>query len=140
MDILKPGGCLVNVVPHFTRLNALVSQGSSANVVPPYHVSLFSEVSLSALLSRIDGSRDVLVQQYGGPSFQIFDHVPFGDHWDISIPTTEEPVPQSIQIKPYTPSENKALNALSGLEKELAEYFADADGRLFLVSYIWKAD
>ncbi|RYF27844.1 MAG: methyltransferase domain-containing protein, partial [Comamonadaceae bacterium] len=44
--LVKPGGWLVTVVPQFSRLNAEISQDSSPNVVPPFHVSLFGEEAL----------------------------------------------------------------------------------------------
>jgi SAM-dependent methyltransferase len=39
VGLLREKGILVVAVPQFTRLNSLVSQGSSANVIPPLHPS-----------------------------------------------------------------------------------------------------
>lgn len=132
---VKPGGWLVMVVPHFTRLNSVVSQGSSPNVVPPYHVSLFNEYSLRALLERVEGLEFVSIEQMGAPAFDLIHHLDYGDCWDIKTPSIESPEPRSVQVRPYSAQESDILNALANANSKMGDYFAKRDGRLFLVAY-----
>jgi SAM-dependent methyltransferase len=133
--LLKPGGWLITVVPQFTRLNSFVSQASSANVVPPYHVSLFSESTLRRLMLRVPGLELVRMEQAGPAAFDLLDHVQFGDHWDVEFPSVEHPVPHSLQIRKYHQDQKNALQALSSVREQLEPYFADHDGRLYLIAY-----
>jgi SAM-dependent methyltransferase len=136
--LVKPGGWLITVIPHFTHLNAAVSRGSSGNVVPPFHVSLFNERSLRRLLSQIDGLETVSIEQAGPAAFELIQHVEYGDEWDVLMPTSESPQPQSILTIPYDKQKSANLNALDEAGKKLASYFATADGRLFLIAYCRK--
>lgn len=138
LDILAPGGRLVTIVPHFTRLNAQISWGSSPNAAPPYHVSLFSERALTTLIGRLPAIRSSSVEQYGRAAFKLIHHVQIGDNWDISIPTEDNPTPKSVLVTPYTPEQRAAISALAKADVELVEYFAKTDGRLFLASLAWK--
>jgi ABC-type polysaccharide/polyol phosphate transport system ATPase subunit/SAM-dependent methyltransferase len=136
--LVEPGGWLVTVVPHFSPMNAFVSHGASANAAPPYHVSLFNENALRRLLARIEGLETVAVEQAGAPTFELIHHVDFGDCWDIEIPTPEHPEPRSVLLAPYDPQTARLLSVLSKADKEMGNYFAERDGRLYLIAYCRK--
>ena len=136
--LVKPGGWLVTVVPHFSPLNGCVSRGSSPNVVPPYHLSLFNENALRRLLGRIGGLEIVSVEQAGSAAFELIHHVDFGDYWDVEIPTIEHPKPGSIQLRPYDPQTAHVLNVLSNADGKMGDYFAERDGRALLIAYCRK--
>jgi SAM-dependent methyltransferase len=136
--LLEPGGWLVTVVPHFTPLNGLVSHGASPNAVPPYHVSLFNENALRRLLGRVDGLEMVAVEQAGAATFELIHHVDFGDCWDVEIPTPEHPEPRSVLLAPYDEQTARLLDVLSKADKEMGNYFAEHDGRLYLIAYCRK--
>lgn len=133
--LVTPGGWLITVVPNFSPLNRAVSRGSSANVVPPFHVSLFGETSLRSLLERIDGFEIAAIEQAGPAAFQLIHHVDFGDHWDVEIPTLQHPVPRSIQVTPYDTKVGQVLNVLSEADATVGDYFSETDGRLLLIAY-----
>jgi SAM-dependent methyltransferase len=136
--LLKPGGVMVTMVPQFTALNSAVSRGSSANVVPPYHLSLFNRRSLETMLRRTRCFERFEIDQAGESAFSLVHHVDFGDMWDITIPTAEAPVPQGVQLVPYEHATEVALNALARADKEVGPYFfADNDGRTYLIAYGW---
>ena len=137
-DIIEPGGCLVTIIPHFTHLNSHVSGGSSANVVPPYHVSLFNEPALRALADRVTGAARTSIEQSGDAAFQLIQHADYGDFWDITIPTDSNKTPRSLQIKNYSSEMSQAMNILSEADSKIGNYFASADGKIYLISYIWK--
>lgn len=133
--LVSPGGWLVMAVPHFSRLNAELSHGSSANVVPPFHVSLFNEEALRKLMMRLPGFELVNIEQAGPAAFDLI-HVPdTGDNWDISIPDENNPVPNSMLIEPYELDTQVQLNVLSGIGERMAQFFAEHDGRLYLIAY-----
>ncbi|MGA8078628.1 MAG: ATP-binding cassette domain-containing protein [Xanthobacteraceae bacterium] len=136
--LIKPGGWLVTIVPHFTPLNGFVSCGASPNVVPPYHVSLFNERALRSLLRRVAGLEIVALEQAGPAAFELIQHVDIGDYWDVEIPTVESPGPRSFRVRPYEPYIADALNALDEAGKKIGDYFAERDGRLFLIAYCRK--
>lgn len=133
--LLRPGGWLVTVVPQFTPLNGFVSRSSSPNAVPPYHVSLFSEQTLRRMLARVPGVALVGIEQTGPAAFDLTQHVQTGDHWDVEFPTRERPEPRSIRIHEYEEDQRRALEALDSIKDRLGEYFADHDGRLYLIAY-----
>ena len=137
-SVLKPDGMLVTVVPHFTELNAKVSRASSSNAVPPYHVSLFNERGLRRLLGRVEGLEIVAIDQAGPAAFIPVHLVEYGDHYDITVPTEEDPQPRSIAVRPYSTEESNAINALSQAEKGSNDYFAERDGRQLLIAYCRK--
>jgi ABC-type polysaccharide/polyol phosphate transport system ATPase subunit/SAM-dependent methyltransferase len=134
-DLVTPGGWMVVVIPQFTDLNRLVSKGSSPNAVPPYHVSLFQERALRKLLSRIDGFETVAVEQIGPAAFELIHAAQTGDNWDISTPTVAEPVPRSIMVEPYDQETVTEVNVLGKWTQKFSDFFADHDGRLYLVAY-----
>jgi lipopolysaccharide transport system ATP-binding protein len=136
--LVKPGGWLVTVVPHFSPMNGFVSHGASANAVPPYHVSLFNENALRRLLGRVEGLETVAVEQAGAATFELIHHVDFGDYWDIEIPTPEHPEPRSVRLAPYDEQTARLLDVLSKADKEMGNYFAERDGRLYLIAYCRK--
>ena len=136
--LLKPGGWLVTVLPHFSPLNAFVSHGSSPNVVPPYHVSLFNENALRRLLGRVEGLEITALEQAGPAAFELIHHVEYGDYGDIEIPTIEHPEPRTIAVKPYSEQTARLLNVLREAGGQLGDYFAEQDGKLFLIAYCRK--
>lgn len=138
--LLKPGGWLISVLPHFSPLNGGVSKGASPNAVPPYHVSLFNEVALRQLLARVPGLETVAIEQAGPAAFELNQHVDFGDHWDVTIPNAEMPEPKPVRLKPYDPRISDAITILSDANEKLGDFFAETDGRLYLVAYCRKPE
>lgn len=137
--LLKPGGWLVTAIPHFSALNAAVSHGSSSNVVPPFHTSLFNEGSFRALLERVPGLEIVSIDQAGPAAFRLIEHMDYGDLWDATIPTAEKPTSQAMQLQPYTDDVRLCLNALDAAGPQMEDYFAKKDGRLYLIAYCRKS-
>ncbi|MBS0274825.1 MAG: ATP-binding cassette domain-containing protein [Proteobacteria bacterium] len=135
-SLLRTGGMLVVIIPQFTPLNAAISKAASPNATPPFHTSLFDECSFRTLLERVKGFSKVTIEQRGPAAFSLLEHVNFGDHWDVAMPSAEEPLPKSIKLKPYTAEETRILNALDMASKEVGDYFARTDGRLYLVGYL----
>lgn len=133
--LVRPGGWLVTVVPHFTALNAAISQGSSPNVVPPFHTSLFNVPSLRSLFERVAGLELIGIEQGGPAAFELTHHTDFGDYWDITIPSREDPAPRSIQLRPYGSKLASILTALTMAGKLVGNHFAKTDGRSFLIAY-----
>lgn len=133
--LVKPGGWLVTAVPHFSNLNAELSHGSSANVVPPYHVSLFNEEAFRRLMSRLPGFELVSIDQAGPAAFELIHYPQTGENWDISIPDDANPEPKSMQITPYSYEMQVQLNVLDDVGHKLANFFAEKDGRLYLIAY-----
>jgi len=133
--LLKPGGTLVTVVPNFTRLNATVSRGSSANVVPPFHLSLFNSSNLRRLLERSALFSEITVEDSGIPAFSLIQHVDFGEHWDVLIPTNDVPEPRGMQIRPYDAATSRRLNVLAEADQKMDDYFGETDGRLVLIAF-----
>ena len=138
VKLIKSGGWLITIVPHFTHLNAAVSHGSSPNVIPPFHTSLFNEGALRTFFERIPDLELVSIDQAGGAAFSLLHHVDYGDHWDVTMPTLLKPVPQSLQIIPYIAEQSDALNALGVADLSLSDYFAAQDGRALLIAYCRK--
>lgn len=134
-QLVRPGGWLVTAVPHFSDLNATLSQGASANVVPPFHVSLFNEEGLSRLISRIPGLELSSIEQAGPAAFDLIHHPDTGDYWDITIPSVSDPEPRSILLQPYEHEKAVILNALQTVAPSLSEFFAKHDGRQYLVAF-----
>lgn len=132
--LLNPGGTLITIVPNLTYLTSVISRASSASLAPPFHLSLFNSNNLSLLLERAGLFGDILLEESGPAAFSLIHHISFGDRWDISIPTENEPVPKGILVDPYDTPTALCLNALSEADQKLGEYFADADGRLWLVA------
>ena len=133
-ELLKADGTLVLIVPQFTRLNAAVSKAASANAAPPFHVSLFEENCLRAILERIGAFKHVEVMQYGPPAFSLLHHYDTSEYWDIAIPSLEEPVPKGLQIREYPTEIAVGLNALAQAEAAVRDHFAEVDGRLYLMA------
>jgi len=138
VKLIKPDGWLLVIVPHFTPLNGRVSGASSPNVVPPYHVSLFCEIALRRLLERLSSIEIVAIEQAGPAAFQLIHHVDFADNWDVEAPTPDRPEPLPVQVLPYEPAVSQALSVLAEADLRLGDYFAEHDGRLYLVAYCRK--
>lgn len=136
--LLKPGGMLVTLVPNFSPLNLAVSHGAYANVEPPFHVSLFNAQNLDLMLRRSGDFQSVIVKEAGPPAFSLVEHVDFGGHYDVSIPSAAQRESQSVQKRAFTEAETKALNVLTIAQREMGDYFAETDGRLFLIAYARK--
>jgi ABC-type polysaccharide/polyol phosphate transport system ATPase subunit/SAM-dependent methyltransferase len=138
--LLAPGGTLVTIVPNFTPLNAAVSKGSSPNVAPPFHASLFGRKSFQRLFARSGLFRSVEVTEDGPPAFSLMHHVDYSSHWDVSIPTSEDPEPRSLQVVEYDHETALRINVLFEANEKLGDFFAETDGRLLLVAYAVKGD
>jgi 2-polyprenyl-3-methyl-5-hydroxy-6-metoxy-1,4-benzoquinol methylase len=133
--LLKPGGVLALIVPHFTQLNTFVSKSAAPMVTPPFHVSFFQETHLRRILEADGLFARVDIEQGGPPAFSLIGHFDTADHWDISIPSIEDPVPKSLMLRPYPDIMGHAINAL-GLAQHLADdYFAQTDGRQYLIAF-----
>ena len=132
--LLKPGGLLIIVVPHFTALNVHVSKASSPNVIPPFHLSLFGEANLEQLLRRTGLFSDVEMLQGGEASFSLLDHVSHWQYWDALLPDADHPDMRSIRIANYPDNLNTILNKLSTLVEATKDYFAENDGRVLLAA------
>lgn len=129
--LLKPDGYLFLSVPRFSRLNRWISQGSSANTCPPFHVSLFNTSNLKYLIKRVGGLKTVATKYSGPPAFCLADFVQFGDHFDITVATSTS-CAKTRQIRPFSPLETQTLNALFAANKECTSYFLAKDGAQIL--------
>ena len=135
VGLLKPDGAMVVVLPQFTRLNAAVSKAASPTATPPFHVSLFRKDNLHTLFARVGAFRAVQVDEFGPPAFNLLHHYDVSDHWDISIPTSADPIPKSLLVKNYQPETAKGLNALAEADLALTQHFSKIDGSLYLVGF-----
>ncbi len=139
VELLKPDGIMAVIIPHFTGLNAAVSKAAAPNATPPFHVSLFRRDSLSVILRRVGLFGDVQISairttgvQFATPLRHEFDTGTF------NIPSLEEPVPRSLKMKEYPVEIAVGLNALEQAEEAVREYFAETDGRLYLMAICRK--
>jgi SAM-dependent methyltransferase len=137
-DLLTTDGIMVIVIPQFTYLNAAVSKAASPNAAPPFHVSLFQEHSLHVLLECVGAFQHIEMSQFGPPAFSLLHHYDTSDYWDITIPSLEEPVPRGLNIREYPTEIAVGLNALGQADPAVADYFAEVDGRLFLMAVGWR--
>ena len=132
--MLAPGGVLVTVVPNFTSLNAKISHGSSANVVPPYHLSLFNKSNFRRLLERSEMFDTVGVEESGPAAFSLLHLIDYGEKWDVTIPTEAVPDQKGIMLDAYDNRTGHTLNTLAEANQKVGEYFAQEDGRLLLIA------
>jgi ABC-type polysaccharide/polyol phosphate transport system ATPase subunit/SAM-dependent methyltransferase len=133
--LVKPGGWLVFITPHFSPLNGFVSHGSSPTSLPPHHVSLFNVNALRSMLERVEGFEVVAIEQAGPAAFELIHHAEFGDYWDIEVPTARHPEPRPLRVRPYDAELVRVLSILSEADSQMGDYFAERDGRLHLISY-----
>jgi SAM-dependent methyltransferase len=138
IGLLNEGGRLAIVLPHFSRLNGAVSRGSSPNVCPPFHVSLFNETNLRLLLGLTEGVGSIDTWQFGAPAFLLHEHIPYGDHWDVTIPTADDPQAKGVQIQQYTEEEGQLIALLAEANGKMSEYFARTDGRSSIVAVVHR--
>ena len=131
----KKGSTVVVCVPNFTRMNRLVAKASSANVAPPYHLSLFCQTSLEAAASRTGCFDEIVIEEFGGPGFKIIDIVDHADHFDITIPTEENPVSQTVCTSPYEDKDQRLADFLGTIQGRFDEFLEEVDGRESLVMY-----
>lgn len=137
-SLLRPGGLLITVVPHFTRLNVHVSKASSSNVIPPFHLSLFGEANLKQLLQQTELFSGFETLQAGGASFSLIDHVEHWPYWDSLLPDKDHPDIHTVRTKDYPPDLNAVLNALASVAEATNDYFAQSDGRAHLAICAFK--
>jgi SAM-dependent methyltransferase len=137
-DLLKPDGMMVAVLPQFTRLNAAVSKAASPTVTPPFHVSLFRDENLRKIFNRVGAFKAVEVRQFGPPAFSLLHHYDVSEYWDISIPTSDQPIPKGLLIKAYPPEISAGLNALAEADRILGAHFNNVDGSLYLMAFACK--
>ncbi|KAB0675913.1 methyltransferase domain-containing protein [Aureimonas leprariae] len=130
--LLKPGGLLITVVPHFTRLNVHVSKASNSNVVPPFHLSLFGADNLERLLRRTELFSGFETMQGGGASFTLIDHAEHWMYWDSLLPDADHAEIRTVRTEEYPLPLNIVLNALSLAVPVTSEYFAATDGMAHL--------
>lgn len=132
--LLVPGGFLAVVVPNFTRLNGIVSGASSPAAAPPFHINLFNKQSLRLLIDRVGVFDDVELFDRGSAAFSLMHHMDFADYFDITIPTEAEPAPKTVMVKPYSDEMASRINALAEADGKLGDYFAETDGRMWLIA------
>ncbi|MGB0504781.1 MAG: class I SAM-dependent methyltransferase [Pikeienuella sp.] len=135
VKLLNPGGKLVVMVPHMTNFMTHVAKGSSPAVTPPFHLSLFSELSLKQLGDRTSGVSKITIEQNGNAAFRLIDIVDSGEHWDITIPDKDDPAPRSKMLMPYGPDGAKLINALSKLTEVSDAYLKERDGQAYLIGW-----
>ncbi len=133
-QLLTDNGVLAIIVPQFTALNAAVSKATAPNATPPFHVSLFHRRNLRCLLERVEELGDIRITQFGPPAFSLLHHYDTSRYWDVSIPSAEQPAPQSLKLREYPIAMVMGLNALEQAESAVGDYFADIDGRLYLMA------
>lgn len=134
-SLLRPGGLLISVVPHFSPLNVHVSKAASSNVTPPFHLSLFGQENLRQLLALTGLFDTTSVEQAGGPAFSLIEHIDFSKYWDSLLPTAELQSPVPHMVMQYTKELSIMLNSLADTGKLLEEFFAREDGRSYLIAY-----
>jgi SAM-dependent methyltransferase len=139
-DLLRPGGIMTIMIPQFTRLNATVSRGTSDNVAPPFHLSLFHRSNLAKLLERTGRFDEVEIGEWGPPTFFLLHHVDYEDYWDISVPTAEHPTPTSVKLLEYPQEIAERLNALAKVDPSLREHFRETDGRQYVIAFCRRAE
>jgi SAM-dependent methyltransferase len=132
VSLLKPGGLLITVVPHFTALNVHVSKASNGNVIPPFHLSLFGKSNLKQMFERTGLFSSLDTMQSGEPSFSLIDHVEHWQYWDSLLPDGENPSFRSVRVADYPADANAAINKLDSVVTATKDYFAEHDGRVHL--------
>jgi 2-polyprenyl-3-methyl-5-hydroxy-6-metoxy-1,4-benzoquinol methylase len=131
--LLKPGGLLVVVVPHFTPLSANVAKASSPMVAPPFHASLFNKNNIKTLFERSEEFNAIAVDDFGPAAFTLIQHVDYSEYWDISMPTPEKPEPTSLMVRPYPLELATVINELAKADSIIGtDFFSEVDGRLYL--------
>jgi hypothetical protein len=76
--------------------------------------------------------------QYGPPAFSLVHHYDVSEYWDISIPTSEQPIPKGCMVKEYPSEISAGLNALAQADHVLGDHFGTLDGRLYLTAIGYK--
>ena len=71
----------------------------------------------------------------GPAAFSLVQHIPFGDYFDIAMPTGSEPVPTSVMTTPYEPIVGQRMAALAEADTKLGTFFTDTDGRLWVTAF-----
>jgi SAM-dependent methyltransferase len=137
--LLTPGGIFVAVVPHFTVLSATVAKASNANVIPPFHVSLFNEDNLRRLFTRSGQFREISTRQDGPAAFSLLEHADYAEYWDVMMPTVGNSAPISIRKRPYPEKLAVVMDALAEADTKIADFFGDTDGRLWLTIFAQKS-
>lgn len=133
-SLLKPGGQFVVAVPNFTRMCADLAQASSPAVVPPFHVSFFSEKNLKLVFSRSAEFKSLNTEQFGAAACSLMQLADYADYWDITMPADGKPA-VSLQTRPYPEDLATAINVLAEADAKLGDFFADRDGRMFLTLF-----
>jgi SAM-dependent methyltransferase len=128
----RPGGTILIFVPRFSRLCRKLSKASSATVVPPFHLSLFDESSLRALLGRCEQLAAFETWVEGPPAFSPVDMVDFAELWDVEVPTAESQAPAGRQLEAYDSTTSQLLAMLALVTPRLRELLLEIDGGLYL--------
>lgn len=134
--LLRPGGMLVIGVPRFSPLNRLVSRANSANVIPPFHVSLFDEGNLRRLIER-KRLGDIVETSVDGPAaFQVAHFRDHWSYWDVAIPTAPRESPEGFQREPYPPELAEFMAQISPLSTTLEQRIRELDGGIYLTMLV----
>lgn len=130
--LLNPNGIMMINIPRFSRMNRLFSKSASSSVVPPYHLSLFNEKNIRALLARTALFQDIDSWQSGPKAFSLVDLMRVAEYFDVEVPREEMPAPKCIQTRSYRPLQLVAIDYLAKYDKILDPIITRLDGRLFL--------
>ena len=76
-----------------------------------------------------------MIEEFGGPGFKIIDIVDHADHFDITIPTEENPVSQTVCTSPYEDKDQRLADFLGTIQGRFDEFLEEVDGRESLVMY-----
>jgi SAM-dependent methyltransferase len=131
---VRPGGAVIFVVPHFSKMCRLVAKASNANAAPPFHLNLFSAESLTRMLERCLPEADVDTLELGAPAFDPVDVVDHSSFFDIRMPTAEAPSAETFMTDDYEPARQAAVNLLCEIRPRLSEWLIDVDGRATLAA------
>ena len=132
--LLTDSGVMAIIVPQFTALNAAVSKATAPNATPPFHVSLFQRRNLRSLLERVDELNHIRISQLGRRHSACCTTTTRAATRDVSIPSAEEPVPQNLKLREYPITMAMGLNALEQAKSAVGDYFAETDGRLYVMA------
>lgn len=139
-NVLRPGGRLLIATPHLTELSATAGGASHPAVAPPFHTHLFTKRGLSALLRRHGGFADIEVFDRGAAAFSLIHHADTWQYYDISIPSEDDPVPQTVARRPMPPEVSAMVNALAAADQAMGDHFARSDGRMHLFGTARRAE
>ena len=127
-DLLSDNGLLLLMIPRLSRLNRLISKGSTPAICPPFHLSLFNAKNLSYLLRRVGAYEKPWLRHNGPTAFQPVHFIRTGDAWDYEVPNAVTDSIRFWQTHDYSPLETRVIGALNLSTQHSEEYFRSIDG------------